>query len=531
MSNPTTSRSAGIPSWTAYDLIDRRITVYAQRSLLRLLKGGPVEQKIAADLITAVKSGAIEGIYVVNQAKPALRARENNTYWWQLIPKGEDITCMSEPAGRPPLLALSTAAVRNNARVDTALLTGWLQLLGTSFIRSLLSPEWPLRDSWPIIKTAAHVKPAARETTMSEEAKRLVAFIDFLMHLYYRHLPNRNFLGPVARSLKPEERSLVRLHAFLLAGNYANSEDLNYMQPHPGRTISGEFAQGDYRFGEITAASINRGPGQDHKGLHNGKPIYTDYGGQGTTCGFICHWMLWRLGCREPDLNRTVYAYSGHRETYEPGYNVCRLGNMAARHDNHIRTFKPGPKLDFCKDLGKVLSSPRRKQPFAFPKTGDIIYLPSPPGGGNEHVFIYLGKIERQQDTYWICAESGQEKYAKTIKVNGKPVHVFRQFSLFKARKEDTSRPFFQVANQKGSEIAAIVPLEKLTYHALPKVEEYYRKELGVSNFDPLSHLSGQAVYDYLVNGWVNDFIGTTPFLQLTDSEFCQLIMDLMNNP
>lgn len=53
---------------------------------MRLLKGDILEQKTTSDLLTVIKNRDIEGVSVVNQGKPALRARAIDTFWWTLIP-------------------------------------------------------------------------------------------------------------------------------------------------------------------------------------------------------------------------------------------------------------------------------------------------------------------------------------------------------------------------------------------------------------------------------------------------------------
>lgn len=148
MKKESTSSSIvkGMSLWTASDLIDSRLTVYAQRSLLRLLKGSLVEQKVAADLITSVKTGDMEGVYVVNQVKPVQRAREIGTYWWQLIPKGVSIICMVEPKDRAPLLAFSIAAIRTDKRVDAGLMRGWELLMDSSIGDKMIGYGFSVSD-------------------------------------------------------------------------------------------------------------------------------------------------------------------------------------------------------------------------------------------------------------------------------------------------------------------------------------------------------------------------------------------------
>lgn len=53
--------------------------------------------------------------------------------------------------------------------------------------------------------------------------------------------------------------------------------------------------------------------------------IIKNYGGNGTTCGFLCHWLIWRLGCRDSTLvNRSEPADGLH---YVDGANISRIFN------------------------------------------------------------------------------------------------------------------------------------------------------------------------------------------------------------
>src|SRR5262249_21777979 len=52
--------------------------------------------------------------------------------------------------------------------------------------------------------------------------------------------------------------------------------------------------------------------------------IARDYG-SGTTCGFLPHWMLWRLGCTDTNLINRFEPDGGFR--YANGQNIARLNN------------------------------------------------------------------------------------------------------------------------------------------------------------------------------------------------------------
>ena len=118
----------------------------------------------------------------------------------------------------------------------------------------------------------------------------------------------------------------------------------------------------------------------------NYKVVCKDYGGGGTTCGFLCHWLLWRLGVT--DTTRINRAEKGF--TYMPGDNLSRIVQ--------------GYAAPFVKAYGTgVLQSGKR------PRTGDICYIYEAPKGAQntEHVFCMLR--DAPQAGAWSTAESGQE--------------------------------------------------------------------------------------------------------------------------
>lgn len=110
------------------DIIDPRIDVFAQRSLLRLLKGDPGARADAEGMICAVKRGELAGIYKEDERVPALWAATMGLGWWQLIPKGEDVTLIARPDNSRSYLIVfrRQAEIRSNpARIDPALRTVW----------------------------------------------------------------------------------------------------------------------------------------------------------------------------------------------------------------------------------------------------------------------------------------------------------------------------------------------------------------------------------------------------------------------
>jgi len=120
--------------------------------------------------------------------------------------------------------------------------------------------------------------------------------------------------------------------------------------------------------------------------------IAQDYRGKGTTCGYLCHWLLWRLGCADRNIvNRK--APNGY--TYRVGQNISRIWNNG--------------RLPFVRVLntGRIAAGER-------PEKGDIVFIAMPGGAAtSEHVFVFLEEFQRNGRIYWRGADAGQRNAAK----------------------------------------------------------------------------------------------------------------------
>jgi hypothetical protein len=91
-------------TYSTRDVIDKRISIPAQHSLVRLSKN-PATRAEAVGMLAAVKAGRLAGIYCVNWKVPAQRALKLGKSWWTVIPPGEDAILMLDPdnpsAGQP----------------------------------------------------------------------------------------------------------------------------------------------------------------------------------------------------------------------------------------------------------------------------------------------------------------------------------------------------------------------------------------------------------------------------------------------
>lgn len=160
---------------TPRDLIHERIDVHAQRSLYRLLTyGNEFEQTVAADLWNDTQLDSLEGIYVVDQGVPAMRARDIGIGWWQIIPKGRPMVVMDKPANRAPLVALAKRILPYDKQVDEALVQAWWDILAIDLQRKIPNkPTIPNKELPEIIPIPEIPNQAEIESQIKEWANRL----------------------------------------------------------------------------------------------------------------------------------------------------------------------------------------------------------------------------------------------------------------------------------------------------------------------------------------------------------------------
>lgn len=114
--------------WTTEDVIDQRIDVDAQYSLIRMFGAGLLPAVEASAMLSAIKDEQLGGIYQIDRKIPALRAREDlGTDWWKIIPSGVDAICWRQPPGKLPLIVYRKGVPAYPERLDAALSSAWNQ--------------------------------------------------------------------------------------------------------------------------------------------------------------------------------------------------------------------------------------------------------------------------------------------------------------------------------------------------------------------------------------------------------------------
>lgn len=144
-----------ILAYTTKDVIDNRISIPAQHSLVRLSKN-PVTNATALGLLDDIKAGRLGGIFCVNWQKAAQRAIKLGKSWWTVIPPGEDAVVLLDPQSPftgQPLIAFRreldpTCGLRQGeqryaaspAKLDAALVKVWTSLKKMRRSQPLLCP-------------------------------------------------------------------------------------------------------------------------------------------------------------------------------------------------------------------------------------------------------------------------------------------------------------------------------------------------------------------------------------------------------
>ena len=95
------------PAFRARDVVDERIDVCAQFALLAMAKGGPPASIDAAQMVFAVKTGLLAGIYGHDLAVAARLAARLGTTRFRLVPRGAGAALVlnpSDPVSGPPVI-------------------------------------------------------------------------------------------------------------------------------------------------------------------------------------------------------------------------------------------------------------------------------------------------------------------------------------------------------------------------------------------------------------------------------------------
>jgi hypothetical protein len=221
-------------------------------------------------------------------------------------------------------------------------------------------------------------------------------------------------------------------------------------------------------------------PGQIVAGSQGFDHIAKDYGGSGTTCGFLPHWLLWRLGCTDNikvkgnDRKLVNRNEPDSEYQYFDGDNLVHFSQSAAFTPITLQQMKDG-SLPKKGDI--VLVTSDAKQPPSAKMPGTDATAEEKQAWENwvhwnnkAHVFVFLGT--GGDSTSWKYAESGYP--VKTYDAKGKK-DVTRESAVRNAPgalrkvKLEGSHPTCDIAGDYRR-ITGWLSLDKLSFAGNPPV-------------------------------------------------------------
>lgn len=171
-------------------------------------------------------------------------------------------------------------------------------------------------------------------------------------------------------------------------------------------------------------------------------PNYKEGKNSGTSCGFLCHWLLWKLGCRTGTLiNRDDALWNVGREKTDPLYIKYAAG----------------------KNISKIFASPAFV-PFkagSVPEHGDIVYIAKRTElekgiYTSEHVMVFSESVAIGSKVVWRTYDAGQRNTKN--QQCARPVE-----STLVGGGKQLKRP-----DNAVKDIMGWISLDKLSWDALP---------------------------------------------------------------
>jgi hypothetical protein len=118
--------AAAREEWRTEDILDERIGVAAQQSLMRVFGDpGSAAAADASAMLSALEDGGLGGILESDRELVAKRAVALGKAYWTIFPEGADAICLLEPEGEKPLIAYKKQAAEPPGRLDEALRKAW----------------------------------------------------------------------------------------------------------------------------------------------------------------------------------------------------------------------------------------------------------------------------------------------------------------------------------------------------------------------------------------------------------------------
>lgn len=141
----------------------------------------------------------------------------------------------------------------------------------------------------------------------------------------------------------------------------------------------------------------------------------------GTTCGFLCHWLMWKLGVGDPKILN--WTDPSRNTKFIVGANIDKIWNKRLRPfvqiaEPYAKPSKQNPTLNAL-ELGASMG-------IGGPQPGDCVFIREPGGAPtSEHVFVFLRSRKVPGGLEWDTAEAGQDHGTdgklknRTVKLTG----------------------------------------------------------------------------------------------------------------
>ena len=141
----------------------------------------------------------------------------------------------------------------------------------------------------------------------------------------------------------------------------------------------------------------------------------------GTTCGFLCHWLMWKLGVGDPTILN--WKDDTRQTQWKIGQNISKIWNGGKRPFVQItEPYAPPARQNPIVNMLELGGS----MGIGGPQPGDSVFIREPGGAANsEHVFVFLRSRKTTAGVEWDTAEAGQDhgtdaKFkVRTIKFSG----------------------------------------------------------------------------------------------------------------
>jgi hypothetical protein len=256
--------------------------------------------------------------------------------------------------------------------------------------------------------------------------------------------------------------------------------------PSNGLMYHRNFKESDGRHNEI----INRFQ------LPNGS-IYSEYGNIGTTCGFLCQWLLFRLGLRNQRLlNRTTFKarkidFANLSKMAIPGF----AHHLRNKHGTllpvpeqyiHFKTlFENGMNLKFCMEPEMTRLDGAN---FKIEKLKNIPYGTIGWIKGNDRIVHHKNAADTQQDTshVFVIKSASLDSNILTLKTveggQSAPHNTGKPDVVHKPRKFTVVGNQIKTFDGDDRNLWGILRLDNLEFEGAPPVDTLWFPELLLYN-------------------------------------------------